>query len=89
MDLGLKESIVLVTGSSSGIGPAAAIAFRNEGARVTVTYHGNREDAEDTANKIRNVGEQAPVIQHNLIWLIQSSSVCQRAKSSHQKTLRR
>ena len=42
MDLKLKDSSVLVTGSSSGIGKAAAIAFGAEGANVGVTYHANR-----------------------------------------------
>jgi 3-oxoacyl-[acyl-carrier protein] reductase len=51
MDLGLKESTVLATGSSSGIGKAAAISFGMEGARVVVTYHANRQSAEDTATK--------------------------------------
>ncbi len=37
MDLGLKGQTVLVTGSSSGVGKAAAIAFGAEGARVAVT----------------------------------------------------
>lgn len=66
MDLGLKESTVLVTGSSSGIGKAAAIAFGAEGARVAVTYHANRQGAEDTATKVRDAGGQALVVQYDL-----------------------
>ena len=63
MDLNLKQSVVLVTGSSSGIGKAAAIAFGAEGARVGITYHKNRQGAEDTAQKVLNAGGQA-LIQH-------------------------
>jgi NAD(P)-dependent dehydrogenase (short-subunit alcohol dehydrogenase family) len=66
MLLGLKESVVLVTGSSSGIGRATAIAFGAEGARVAVTYHANRKGAEDTVNKIRNSGGQALVLHYDL-----------------------
>ena len=66
MNLELKESVVLVTGSSSGIGKAAAIAFGEEGARVAVTYHANRQGAEDTASKVRDAGGQALVMHYDL-----------------------
>ena len=66
MDLGLKDEIVLVTGSSSGIGRAAAIAYGSEGARVGVTYHANREGAEETARKVREAGGQALVTHYDL-----------------------
>ncbi len=66
MDLELKGQTVLVTGSSSGIGRAAAIAFGVEGARVAVTYHENRQGAEETANKVREVGGQALIAHYDL-----------------------
>ncbi|MCA9875744.1 MAG: SDR family oxidoreductase [Anaerolineales bacterium] len=66
LDLNLKESVVLVTGSSSGIGKAAAIAFGVEGAQVGVTYRANRQGAEDTAQKVRNAGGQALVLHYDL-----------------------
>ena len=66
MDMGLKGQTVLVTGSSSGIGRAAAIAFGAEGARVGVTYHANQSGAEETASKVRDAGGQALVMQYDL-----------------------
>ena len=42
MDLGLKDKLVLVTGSGSGIGKETAKVFLEEGARVVV--HGLTED---------------------------------------------
>lgn len=66
MDMGLKGQTVLVTGSSSGIGRAAAIAFGAEGARVGVTYHANQSGAEETASKVREVGGQALVMHYDL-----------------------
>src|SRR5690349_19617860 len=66
MDLGLKGSTVLVTGSSSGIGRATAIAFGIEGAQVAVTYHRHRQGAEDTADKVRAAGGQALVTHYDL-----------------------
>ena len=72
MDLNLKESVVLVTGSSSGIGKAAAIAFGAERAHVGVTYHANRQGAEDTAQKVREAGGQALILHYD--WRIQIRS---------------
>jgi NAD(P)-dependent dehydrogenase (short-subunit alcohol dehydrogenase family) len=47
VDTGLTGKAVLVTGGTSGIGKATAHAFSAEGARVAVTYHVNREAAEE------------------------------------------
>jgi len=66
MDLRLKNSTVLVTGSSAGIGQATAVAFGTEGARVAVTYYKDRQGAEDTANKVQENGGQALVLQYDL-----------------------
>lgn len=66
MDLQLKDSTVLVTGSSAGIGQATALVFGAEGARVSVTYYKNRQGAEETANKIRESGGQALVVHYDL-----------------------
>jgi NAD(P)-dependent dehydrogenase (short-subunit alcohol dehydrogenase family) len=66
MDMGLRERVVLVTGSSSGIGRATAIAFGREGARVGVTYRNNREQAEDTARHVIDAGGQALVLPYDL-----------------------
>lgn len=66
MDLGLKDKTVLVTGSSSGIGKATAIAFGKEGANVAVTYHKNQQGAEAVAQQVREVGGKAIVTHYDL-----------------------
>jgi NAD(P)-dependent dehydrogenase (short-subunit alcohol dehydrogenase family) len=54
MDLALREKLVLVTGSGSGIGKATARVFLEEGARVII--HGLTRDEVDAA-----VGELRPL----------------------------
>ena len=59
----LDGKIVLVTGSSSGIGQAIALACARAGADVAVTYRANSDGAEGTAREIRALGRRAEVFQ--------------------------
>jgi NAD(P)-dependent dehydrogenase (short-subunit alcohol dehydrogenase family) len=63
MDLGLKDKVVLVTGSSRGAGRVMAAMFAAEGARVVVNYHTERAGAEETAARVQQAGGQALIVQ--------------------------
>ncbi|HEU5040294.1 MAG TPA: SDR family oxidoreductase [Gemmatimonadales bacterium] len=59
----LHGKVVLVTGGSSGIGRAIALAVARAGADVAITYRGNAEGAEATAAEIRAAGRRAEVLR--------------------------
>ncbi len=66
MDLALRGSAVLVTGGSSNIGAATAVAFGREGARVALTYRSRKDAAEEVAEKVREAGGEAYITQFDL-----------------------
>lgn len=61
--MNLKNKVVIITGSSSGIGAATALRFAEEGAKVVINYKGNRDGAEEVYNKIKKFGGQAIFVQ--------------------------
>jgi 3-oxoacyl-[acyl-carrier protein] reductase len=59
----LKAKVALITGASSGIGAAAALAFGRQGSLVAVHYNSRRSQAEAIAAQIREAGSDAAVFQ--------------------------
>ncbi len=55
----LAGRVAAVTGSSSGIGKAIAMALAEAGAEVAVSYHSHREAAEEIVAKIMTMGTRA------------------------------
>ncbi len=58
----LAGRVVLVTGSSRGIGAEVAVKAAGEGARVAVHFHRSPDGAEVTAARVRAVGGDAEVL---------------------------
>ena len=57
----LKEKIILVTGSSQGIGKETAIAFAEKGANLIITYNKNKKLGEEVLKECK---------KHNKCFLI-------------------
>lgn len=58
MDLGLKDKVVVVTGSTGGIGEAIVEAFLREGARVACTST-RQEKLDNFLPRLKLAGRQS------------------------------
>lgn len=62
----LEQKTAVITGASSGIGRAIALAFAREGAQVIVNYKESRGKAESLVREITTQGGNAAAFQANL-----------------------
>src|ERR1700757_2273170 len=64
--LSLEGKTALITGASSGIGRAIALAYAAAGADVALSYCGNRRGAEETAERARAAGRRVETLRADL-----------------------
>ena len=70
----LQNKVVLVTGASTGIGAAAAIAFGQNGAKVAVHYNKSKSEAEKVAGTVEKAGGKALLITGD----VTDSAICRQ-----------
>ena len=75
----LKDKVVLITGASTGIGAAAALAFGRLGAHVVVHYNKSEDAARDVAAGIDESGGKATLVHGDMSDGPTAASVVQRA----------
>jgi 3-oxoacyl-[acyl-carrier protein] reductase len=66
METGLAGRVAVVTGGTSGIGRAAALAFGREGARVAITYRASEDEARSRVAEIEEAGGTAAAFRFDL-----------------------
>lgn len=59
MDIRLDDRVALVTGASSGIGQAAALALAEAGAHLVIQGHSHMAELEVLADRIVRLGRRA------------------------------
>ncbi len=81
MNIKLANRCALITGSSSGIGAAVALAFAEQGADIALNCPTDREQsaAEAVAEQIRTLGRRAVVITADVAEAAQAAQLVQSA----------
>ena len=74
----LEGKVALVTGGSSGIGRASALAFAGEGARVIIADV-NVEGGEETVGMIKEAGGEAMFVEANVSKAADVAALVDRA----------
>lgn len=77
--LDLTGKVALVTGASSGIGRATAIALGASGASVAINYHRNEAGAEQTRASVVEAGARAVIIQADVTRAADVHALASRA----------
>lgn len=67
MSFSLSGRVALVTGSSTGLGKAIALAFGKAGAKVAINYHNNKERAEKAMSEFAEHGITCDLFRANVI----------------------
>ena len=58
-----KDKVVLVTGSSRGIGKATALGFCSEGARMVINYVNSEDEALGVVDEVKKLGSDAIAVK--------------------------
>ena len=71
----LEGNVALVTGGDSGIGRSVAVLFAREGADVAIVYLSEDEDAEETAQHVKEEGRRCLLIRGD----VKDAGFCRKA----------
>lgn len=75
----LKDKVVLITGSSRGIGAETAILASRQGAKIIVDYRQNEKKAMDVVDEIKKSGGEAISLKADVSSLTQVKNLVKNA----------
>jgi NAD(P)-dependent dehydrogenase (short-subunit alcohol dehydrogenase family) len=78
----LRDSVVVITGASSGLGRATAVELARRGASLVLAARRN-EALEDTARQCRNAGGSAIVVETDVTSEIEVHQLAERAVEAY------
>ena len=61
--MNIRDAVVIVTGSATGVGAACVKQLAERGARVVVNYNRSRAEADETADACRALGAEVEIVQ--------------------------
>ena len=77
-----EDKVALVTGGSSGIGRATALAFAAQGARVVVASR-RAEESQETVRQIQAAGGEALFVQTDVVQATQVQALIDRTVAAY------
>jgi len=80
MDLELKDTSIIVTGASRGIGAAIARRFANEGARLLLNHLRDRDAMAAVAEDCRAAGVEVEVLQGDIADVATAAALVEKAE---------
>ena len=79
----LRNRVVLITGASTGIGAAAALAFARAGSRLALHYNASADQAQAVAVQARELGAEAHLVQADLSETAAASRVVEETMAAY------